>query len=357
MEVLPTVQGKGAPTLKDIAREAGVSLATASVVVNGSRSDSEVRVGETTRTRVLEVADRLGYSPNVMARALKRVRLNSLGLSFHYLNPVDAIADHYGATVLKAVIGVAYDAGYNVTHFHKPWHDARQSAVGFRDQGIDGFLIISPAPHSQLVSGLASLNIPIIVLSSSFNQLAAPSVDVDNSKGARQATEHLVELGHRRIAHVMDYQTQFDTISRRDTFLSVMAEHGLMVPENFLQSGVPHVDKDMLRYLLGLPNPPTAIFTTNDWIASRAVRVARNLGVRIPEELSIVGFDDSPDARAADPPLTTIRQPLLEMAETATRMLIRMIEGEFIAPKTVWFDPELVVRESSGPPSASRAAK
>ena len=355
------MQRKSATTLKDVAKEAGVSLVAASVVVNGSRSNS--RISEATRERILKAAGDLRYSPNTMARGLKRVRLNTLGVSFHSLDADAIILEPYSAVVLGGIVSAAHRAAYNVTLFHKPWHDAHQSASSFRDQGIDGFLIVAPTHGSDMVSGLAAVGIPLIVISSSSDQYGVPSVDVDNEKGVRQAIEHLLSQGHRRIAHVMNHLDLYDTAARRDTFLRIMAENGISVPSDFLSTPsdelrvgggtfVPQSSYERARHLLTLPEPPTAIFTTNDTIAAEVVDAARDLGIRIPEHLSIVGFDDSPKATQTTPQLTTVRQPLWDMGQAATRLLISLVEGEPVLPKTHLFVPELIVRGSTMPPSS-----
>jgi LacI family transcriptional regulator len=345
---------KRAPTLKDVARQAGVSLVTASTVVNASCPGRPV--AEETRERVLEAARSLRYSPNVMARGLKRVRLDSLGIAFHSMNPEQVSSDHYSNNVLRGILLVAHQAGYNVVHFHKPWHDARQSAANFRDQGIDGFLVVAPTAESDMVSGLAGLGIPIVVISSSSDQHGVPSVDVDNTKGARLAVEHLLSLGHRKIAHLMDDATNYDTRTRRDTFIAVMAEAGIAVPPEYLSEGGRSYTfesfHDQAHALLSLPDPPTAIFTTNDSIAFRVYDTAQEMGVRIPDDLSVVGFDDSNQATWVNPTLTSVSQPVYEMAAKATQLLIQLVEGNPVINETIWYEPQLTVRLSTAPPSS-----
>jgi LacI family transcriptional regulator len=184
-------------------------------------------------------------------------------------------------------------------------------------------------------------------------------------------TEHLLELGHRRIAFVTWADAPADSIERRATFLAVMAEAGLDVPPEYVRGVEPQynqeytdpevlalsLDSDMrlefyepARQLLLMPERPTAVFACDDRVARDVLLAARDLGIRVPEELSVVGFDDIPESARFDPPLTTVRQPLVEMGAAATRLLLAMLAGEDVAVKTHLFEPTLTVRKSTGPP-------
>jgi LacI family transcriptional regulator len=339
-------------TLEDVARHAKVSKAAASVVLSGKISN--IGVSEATRQRIQKAAADLRYHPNAMARGLNRVRLDTLGVSFGPMTPENVLSDSYSFAVLKGILNVALGAGYNVTHFNKPWRDTRQSAAGFRDQGLDGFLIVAPDPQSDIAAGLTELGIPIVVISSASDEHRAPSVDVDNVMGVRLALEHLLELGHRRIAHLTFHNQQFDMRTRMEGFRAVMAEAGIGTPPEYVPKcwgcDVERAFYLQTRSVLSLPEPPTAILAGSDWIALRIIEAASDLGVRVPKQLSVVGFDDTPDAALSEPPLTTIRQPLIAMGQEAARMLIALVEGEHVENATRWFEPSLIVRGSTAPP-------
>jgi LacI family transcriptional regulator len=339
-----------------VAEKAGVNITSASVVLNGNRSNT--RVSQATRERIIHAASELRYSPNVTARGLKRARFNSLGVCFSYTNrftfpnpinngePAWMTADYYGAYLLNGILRAAHDAEYNVTHFHKPWRGANQSASGFRGQGIDGFLIVAPQPESDIVSGLSAVGMPLVVISSSSDQYGVPSVDVDNAMGTRLALEHLLALGHRRIVHLFVPNNHFDTFTRKNTFLKVMGEAGMPEPRDYLVEA--SQDRhESVRRLLAAPNRPTAVFTSGDLVAVELMAAARDLGINIPEDLSVVGFDDSPAASMTTPPLTTVRQPLVQMAEEATKLLISLVEGRPVPAETHLFEPEMVVRSTT----------
>jgi LacI family transcriptional regulator len=193
-------------------------------------------------------------------------------------------------------------------------------------------------------------------------------VDIDNVRGTRLVMEHLLGLGHRRIAHLTSGMIRSDALQRRETFFAVMAESGLPVPPEYNQLGEPYVvdvyhDPDVIavslesetrfefygpaRYLLTLPDRPTAIFARDDRVARDVLLAARDLLISVPDQLSVVSFDDIPEAARMDPPLTTVRQPLVEMGAAATRLLLAMLSGEDVEPKTHWFEPKLIVRKST----------
>jgi LacI family transcriptional regulator len=332
----------------------------ASVVLNGSRSSAGV--SEATRQRILSAASELGYSANVTARGLRNVRFKCLGVSCGYTDPFSTpdprdstntswmMADYYGSYLLNGILRAAHNRGYNVMHFHKAWRDAAHSAAGFRGQGIDGFLIIAPDPDSDMVSGLSALGIPAVVISSSSDQHGVPSVDVDNAAAVRMVLDHLLALGHRRIGYLMEPSDQVDHRIRRDSFLQGLRDSGLPAKPEYMVVASDADFKERVRALLTGPEPPSAVFACDDRTAIRLIQLAHEIGLRVPQDLSIVGFDDSPAASVVTPPLTTVRQPLSPMAEKATDLLISLVEEEPVATQTHWFDPVLVVRESTSPP-------
>jgi LacI family transcriptional regulator len=347
----PSIRDKHAPTLLDVARRAGVSKTAVSVVMSGATST--VRVSETTRRRIMDAASELKFRPNVLAQGLNGVRLKSLGISFHGAHPDDIVAGHYSSSLLRGILVASYEAGYNVTVVQRPWNSATESAAGLRSQGIDGFVVVAPLAESEMVAGLCALNVPIVVVSTSAEEHNVPSVDVDNLLGVRLVLNHLLELGHRRIAHVyLDGSlASYDNAIRRQFFLKVLAEAGIPAQAEYLKPVLSHGDAaEAVGALLALPDPPTAIFATNDTLARHAIRALDAAGVQVPGQFSVAGFDDNPDIALLDPTLTTVHQPLKEMGAAATRLLISILEGEEARPATHWFKPELIVRRSTARP-------
>jgi DNA-binding LacI/PurR family transcriptional regulator len=343
-------------TVFDVAKRAGVGKSTVSAVLNGSPAP----FAESTRKRIFDAARELRYQPNAVARGLRSQRLNSVGVTFHYADPAWILADYYGTTLLMGIVGGAHARGYSTTLFHKPWRDAERSAAAFRGQGIDGFLVIAPQSHSDMVEGLFSLGIPLVVISHPGDEYGVPSVIVDNAKGVRLAVDHLISLGHERIAHVTDFADLYDCADRTEEFKRTTGEKALSIPPEYVGFVGNRMDfgaGDRAGYLaarrmLTLPRRPTAIVTTGDGVAVSTIEAARDLRIKVPGELSVIGFDDNILARQASPPLTTVRQPLVEMGRAAAQMLITMIGGESVPPIARVFEPELVVRESTGPAPA-----
>lgn len=338
----------------DVARGAGVSRDTASVVLNGSRSNT--RVSEATRQRVLDTADQLRYYPNALARGLLRRRMEIISVLFAAPIQPSIIDNPYAAGVLKGIIEAATHAGFNVMHHTQRWQGAHHSAASFRDRRSDGVVVLAPPAGSDVVSALVSLGLPVVVVGTS-DQPGAPSVDVENTLGARLAVEHLLALGHTRIAHLMG-DAHFEHVQlRREGYRAALAEHGAEPPPHYVVPGFYRARdaRENTAFLLRLPEPPTAIFAGNDMLALWALEQARELGVRVPEQLSIVGFDDVALASQVTPGLTTVRQPLAAMGEHATRLLLDQIAGEPVPARVHVVRPELVVRGTTCSPGGGPA--
>lgn len=341
-----------APTLSDVARKAGVSLVTASTVVNASRSNT--RVSAATRARILDAATALNYHPNALARGLLRQQTTkTLGVLFGLERASVTVTNPYAFMVLEGIAAAAATAGYNVTLFTQPWHGAAVSAAPLRDGRTDGIIVIAPANDSDVVSSLAALEIPLVSVSASGDRHAVPSVDVDNVCGARLATEFLLSLGHRRIAHLQGDSNLLSAKERCDTFCQTLLAAGVPVRQGYILAGSYERASgyENTQRLMQLPERPTAIFACNDNAAIGVLEAARDAGVRVPDALSVVGFDDIPLPSLVTPTLTTIRQPLAEIGARATRLLIALLAGEDVAPTTVLYTPELVVRGSTAPPA------
>lgn len=336
-------------TIRDVARASGVSVATVSYVINNGPRP----VREETRRVVLAAMEELEYHPNAMARALVSRRLNTLGVLFGRVEPA-IVTNQYVTGVLEGVMSAAAERGFNVTLFTQRWKDAATSAMPLRDGRCDGVLAIAPPSDNDMVEGLAGLPLPVIVVSAAVDPgTGLPFVDVDNEQGVRLAVRHLVELGHRRIAHLAGEVSQPSAGERRRGYLAAMAEATLPVPADYLVTARYNLGagyEPTLR-LLHLPQPPTAIVAGNDALAISALEAARELGVSVPEQLSIVGFDDTPAASMVTPPMTTIRQPMARIGEWATRLLVDRIDGVPVDRLAHRARPELVVRGSTAAPS------
>lgn len=342
-------RGKNAPTLSDIAESAGVSLYTVSVVLNGSRSNT--RVSQATRERILETAARLKYHPNAMARGLVRRRTHAIGVLFGVVGADVVITNPYASGVLQGILSEAAQAGYCVTLYTDPWYSSPQPTARYRDGRTDGILVVAPTANSPVVPELAALGLALAVVSSSGEPYGVSSVDVDNAQGGRLATEHLLSLGHTRIAHFTGSLDMMSAPPRRDAYFAALQAAGVPVrPEFIIETRYDGQTVDAaVQSLMRLPEPPTALFAGNDTIAITALQTVQKMGISVPEELSIVGFDDTPTAALVTPSLTSVRQPLQQISALATRLLIAQIEGEAGETTSTLLAPELVVRNSTAP--------
>jgi DNA-binding LacI/PurR family transcriptional regulator len=334
-------------TIHDVARESGVSITTVSMVLNnGSRP-----VSAEARRRVLEAARALNYTPNANARSLVSRRVRALGVIVGFNTRSLLLSNPYISAVLQGILDAATELDYNVNIYTRPWRNAEQDASAFRDGRADGVLLVAPIMGTDMVSGLSSLGIPLVVASAASMCEGVPSLDIDNVQGARLAAQHLLSLGHTRIAHLMGNLNQTNVIERRDAFCAALGEAGVNIPPAYLVAGQYNREsgKENAEHLLSLPEPPSAIFAGNDVLALAALEAARERGISVPHELSIIGFDDIPEAAMVTPPLTTIRQPLTEVGDRATRLLVDIIEGRPSAPAAHLLQPTLVVRGTTAP--------
>lgn len=337
-------------TIHDVARECGVSVTTVSTVLNNAPRPVRAAV----RARVIETAQRLNYHPSAVARGLVHRRTRTLGLLFSVVESA-IVTNHYAVGVLEGIFREAAERGYEI-HLHtRPWEGEAVSAARIRAQRSDGILVVAPPIGSDIASSLHRLGAPLVVVSAPAGVGGVTTVDVDNRAGARLAAQHLLALGHRRIAHLMGDPAQASVCERRDAFRAALAEAGIELPDAAMVGA--SFDFDVAyattRTLLVAAERPTALFVTTDSLALQALHAARDLGLRVPEDLSVIGFDDFPLAPYLAPPLTTVHHPLARVGAMAVALLIDRIEGRE-APGRVLLDPYLVVRGSTAPPAGGQ---
>ncbi|BDI29319.1 LacI family transcriptional regulator [Capsulimonas corticalis] len=335
-------------TIYDVAKESGFSLSTISNVLN----DGPRPVRPETRARILETMRRLDYHPSAVARGLARRRTNNLGILFGVVESAAIVINAYSAAILQGVLTTAAERGYNITHLTTPWRGKEYSLSQFRDGRTDGVLVVAPPTDSDLIPALASLKLPLVAVSWPPERTRVPLVEVDDVHGAQMIMDHLLGLGHRRIGHLMGHGNLLSAVVRRETYDRRLAEADIFPNPEYVLPGMYSTKSgyENGRRLLSLPEPPTAIFAGNDEIAFGVIEAARDMGVAIPGQLSIAGVDDRPLAAYMTPPLTTVRQPFVQMGAEAARLLIQRVEGDDIPATTYLFQPELIVRGSTAPP-------
>jgi LacI family xylobiose transport system transcriptional regulator len=329
-------------TISKIAEAAGVSVPTVSKVLNG-RAD----VAAETRSRVEELIHRHGYRRR---RGPGGGRSATIDLVFHELDSAWAIE------VIRGVERVARSEGLSVVLAESGGEQTPQD--GWVDsvlarQSTAAILVFSDLAPEQRAR-LAARGIPFVVVDPTGDPGAdVPSVGSANWNGGLAATRHLIDLGHRRIAVIGGPRHVLCSRARIDGYSSALDAAGIALDPRLVRTGDFHVEsgRDRGRELLLLDDRPTAVFAGSDLQAMGLYEAARELGVRIPEELSVVGYDDLPVARWMGPPLTTVRQPLTEMAEEATRMALTLARGGRPANLRLDLATDLVVRQSSAPPA------
>ncbi|GAA3205178.1 LacI family DNA-binding transcriptional regulator [Nonomuraea helvata] len=324
-------------TLTQLAELAGVSTATVSKVING-RSE----VGPATRALVERLIEEHGYR-----RQRRRIKPASLiEVVFHEL------AGDYPTEIVKGVQQVAWAHGLSVviSEFggrHTPGPRWIGDLLTRRPTGV---ITVFSGPEDDQRVRLATQEIPLVVLDPAGNPgLGVPSVAATNWSGGLEATRHLLELGHQRIAMITGPAFALSSRARLDGYRAALEAAGMSVDPALIREGNFQIEDGIAHthHLMKLSEPPTAIFAANDGQAIGVYHAAHELRLRVPDDLSVIGFDDMPVSRWALPPLTTIHQPLREMGAMAATMLISLAEGEQLQQKRVELGTELVVRQST----------
>lgn len=340
--LLPGVAGRRA-TLRDLAREARVDPSTVSRVVNG---DPSLVVKDETRERILEAVKSLHYVPNAMARGLRTRQSLTAGLL------VPDIANPFFPEIIRGVEKVFAESGFHLLLADTDENPDKER--GFvellRSRLVDGFILATAFTQDETVSTLAKERVPFVLVNRAHRD--TPNYVVTNDRDAtRDAVRFLADLGHRRIAHIagpLYTETGLDRLrGYREGLLEFRLPYldSYTVEGNFKEEAGAHA----LERLWQLDPRPTAILAANDVMAVGALSTARLLGIRVPEDLSIVGFNDIPICRYLTPSLTTMRVPLMEMGAASARMLVDLMENRVVAGTPKVLPAELVVRGSTGP--------
>jgi len=326
-----------APVMSDVGRLAGVSHQTVSRVINGSP-----HVRPETRSRVLAAMEELGYRPNSVARALVTGRSNTLGV-------VSFDTTLYGpASTLFGIEQAAHEAGYFiiVASLKALNRSSVTDAVErLRRQGVDGILVI--APHEEAGDALlhTHAHVPLVAVEAGPDG-GVPVVAVDQAAGAVSATEHLLALGHETVWHVSGPPNFIESRQRFEGWRTTLQNAGAAVPDPLVGDWSPAAGYELGRRL-SRDRSVTAVFVANDQMALGLLRAMHEAGREVPRELSVVGFDDIPEASFFLPPLTTVRQDFNEMGTRSLRLLLRTIETGEPASSGTLVPPELIVRAST----------
>jgi LacI family transcriptional regulator len=330
-----------AVTISEIAAQAGVSMPTVSRVLN-NRSD----VAPRTRERVEQLLREHGYQRRGL-RADDRAWLIDL-----VFNDLDS---PWAVEVIRGVEEAAHAAGAGtvVSAIHRRRSTARQWLENLRARASDGVILVTTALDPDLHAELRRLHVPAVVVDpAGVPDLDVPTIGATNWAGGVSATEHLTRLGHRRIGFIAGRPGLWCSRARLDGYRAGLQAVGVAVdPDLVVQGDFDYASgHDGAVRLLDLPRPPTAVFAASDQMALGVYEAVRKRGLRVPEDISVVGFDDLPQAGWSSPPLTTVRQPLAEMGMLAVRTVLRLLNDEHLESPKVELATEVVLRDSTAPP-------
>lgn len=334
-------------TIKDIARELGISPSTVSRALKDHPD-----ISTETKRAVTELAEKLHYTPNSIALSLRQQKTNTIGVI------IPEIIHFFFSTVISGIEDIAYDAGYSVI--------VSQSNESYEREVIDSKALFNNRVDGMLVSlsrqttkydhfkSIYDRGVPMVFFDRVTNEINCSKVIVDDYTGSFDATEHLIEQGYKRIAHLSGPASLTITEDRLEGYKAALKKHNVPYDETIVMrdnaSEDEQVAKELTQKLLNGSNPPDAIFAINDIAALGAMMAAKDKGLKIPGDIGIVGFSNWRFTSLTEPPMTTVNQPGFEMGREAARLLIKQIEAkddEVIEPETVKLKTSLVIRGSS----------
>jgi DNA-binding LacI/PurR family transcriptional regulator len=330
---------KQGPTLRDLAEYLHLTKGTISAVLNNSPASKAIP--QRTKDLIIKAAKDFQYQPNFFARSLVKKRTYTVGVV------AEEIGDPYGAMVIDGVESALTQREYffwTVAHRHES-QKLRQYLSMLEARGVEGFITVD-----TILTEASRL--PIVAVPGHRDIAEVTNIVLDHEKAAELALNHLFELGHRHIACIRGQPFSTDSVQRWDCIRKAASKLGMQIPQEFtvqLSSPDPSPQEGyrLTKNLLQTRHNFTALFAYNDISAIGAIRAIREAGLRVPENISVVGFDDIREAAYHLPSLTTVRQPLRRMGEIAAQILVERIEGKSNSPTHIAIEPELVIREST----------
>lgn len=332
-------------TIIDVAREAGVSNSTVSRVVNNS-----AQVSPKTREKVLNAMMRLGYVVNQQARSLRGGRSQVIGLLVH------EVGNPYIGEMIRGIDEELAANQYEMLLYTTRRRKTKESTfVANIARGLaDGLLVLLPRDLGSYVETLKQQRFPFVLIDYPADENRVPSVIASNWQGAYDATSYLISIGHTRIGIITGFMEIAAAVNRLEGYKAALSDHGIDYDPSLVYEG------DFFQTdgfagasaLLDLPHPPTAIFASNDVAAFGVMDAIRSRGLRIPQDVSVIGFDDIPQAQHSFPKLTTVRQPLAQMGRIGAQMLLRRIANPDLPVQQLEVATELIIRDSCQPPKA-----
>jgi LacI family transcriptional regulator len=335
-------------TLKDIAKKLQLSVTTVSRALAGYDD-----VAESTRQRVRQAAEEMGYYPNITARQLQKRRTDTLAFVIPTHGP--RFSDPFFSELLAGIGNEAGRHGFDLlVSTQPPDSDTEREAYRRIVHGrrADGLLVVRTRQNDERIRFLNEQNFPFVAFGRSDLDIDFPYVDEDSYTGVKLLTQHLIDLGHKRIGYIAAPSGLLFCHLRACGYRDTLEQNGLPVDESLFIHGdlTQRGGFQAAEELLSHPSAPTAIIACNDLMALGTMSAAHKIGLTVGRDLSVGGFDDIPQAEHAHPSLTTVRQPIYEIGQRISRMLIELIQGQDLVETHDLLTPELIIRHSSGPP-------
>ncbi len=336
-----------AATLKDIAKEVGLSVTTVSRALNDYPD-----VSPQTKERIRQAAREMGYHPHTIARKLQKRRTDTVGFVIPTAGP--RFSDPF---FIELITGIGDEAARQEFDFLvSTCAPGDQEPEAYRrltnGKRVDGLLLVRIRHSDERISNLAAQGTPFVTFGRSDLPLDYPYVEVNSRKGIADLTQHLIDLGHRRLAHIAGPSDLMFGTERKSGFTETLARNGISAEEDLIATGylTQRSGYEVTQPLLDRQPRPTAIVASNDLMALGAMSAAQERGLVVGRDISISGFDNIPPAAHSHPPLTTVEQPVYDIGVTICRMLCQTIKGSEPVERQVLLEPRLVIRRSTGPP-------
>jgi len=323
-------------TIEDVAKLAKVSIATVSRVINNSSAN----VREETRNRILEAIKELDYHPNALAKGLQLNKTMNIGVI------IPDISNPYYAEIVRGIQDEADELGYGVIMQNTDWNLERivKQIYLLREKLADGIIFSGGLIHNfSALSALRDMSNRVVVIGR--HEVNFPAIRVDNIGGATLAVKHLLELGHRRIAFMCYNDSSTSVMDRFTGYMNAFAQYGLQPDKDLIKEGIFSTKTGYCSAseLFSSDNRPTAVFASNDQIALGVMHAAREMGISVPEDLSIVGFDDIPISEYFTPPLTTVKVPIYDVGKAAMKLVYQVMNHKEYE-RNIWFNTQLIIR-------------
>ncbi|MCZ0756552.1 LacI family DNA-binding transcriptional regulator [Anoxybacillus sp. J5B_2022] len=325
-------------TISDVAKLANVSTATVSRVLSNSGN-----VKKETTEKVLEAIQKLNYQPNILARQLRKLETKTI------LVVVPDITNTFFSKILRGIEHVAIENDYEVL-LGDTGNNVERERVYLdilRQKKADGMILLTARLESHLLEEIAS-EFPVVLACEYLEGSTIPTVSIDNVSSARKATEYLINLGHRRIGFISGPLNVILSRDRLKGFRQAMAQHNIPIESFLVQEGDFSFESgyNMMMKFLALDQPPTAVFAANDEMAIGAIKAIKSKGLRVPDDISVVGFDDIQFASIYEPALTTISQPMFEIGKKAMELLIKLINKDQLEKNQYILRDRLIIRDT-----------